>query len=584
MPSIVRFDCFEVDLAAGQHHKRGSNIRLRDQSFQVLALLLERPGQVVTREDLHHRLWADDVFVDFENSLNVAVARLREALGDSADHPRYIETLPRRGYRFIAPVSEGVAAAGPKPIARLLVLPFVNSSGDPSQEYFSDAMTDEVITELSTLDPARLAVLARTTAMHYKQTHKDVARIAREVAVDYVVEGSVRRADGRICLTVQLVRASDQMHVFARRYEADFAGIFDVQRTVARTLAAEIGIVSDLNQPAGGNAFEPPAVRRPTTDLIAYNWYIQGRHHLNAAESPQVWVKVRQCLEAAIARDPLFALAYDALAELWWMAGFVGMIAPRDALAAGIVHASRAVEIDSNLAEAHAMLAQYRKQLEYNWADVRQEMARALELNPASPMVRMRYATTGLMPFGYLDEAVAELERAVDLDPLATYPRIWLQTMLWLGRHYDRAIEQGRIVLELAPTHFIGHWSIGMVYCDAGRVDLAIAAHRKAADLTHDAPIILGWLGRALAQSGDEAGARAILERLRVTQSKAYVPPTSFAWIHIGLGEVDRFFEWMDCAIDARDHMIMPIKTYPFLDPIRDDPRYLALLGKMNLA
>ena len=585
MARLVRFDSYEIDLDAGQIYRRGVRLRLPEQAFRVLAALLEHPGEAVMRDDLRQRLWPDGVFVDFETSLNTAVAKVRDVLGDSATEPRFIETLPKRGYRFIAavlePVATAEAAAAQRP--RLLVLPFVNSSGDPGQEYFSDAVTDEIITELAALAPGELAVIARTTAMRYKGTHKDVSRIGRELTVDYVVEGAARRVDDRVGMTVQLVRVSDQTHVFAKRYDGDLGDIFDLYRSVAQAIGAQIGMasVADDHAPRAAVAARPP--RKPTADLVAYNDYIQGRYYLDRPGSPESSAKARGHLEAAIARDPLFALAYDGLAELWWEAGFFGIVRPRDALPQGTFNALRAVEIDSSLAEAHALLAQYRKQADYNWDAVHREFALALRLNPASPIVLMRHAVTGLMPFGRVEEAAAELERALEVDPLSMWRRFWLVIMLWLGRRYDRAIEQGRLLLDLAPAHFVAHWAIGIVYREAGMFDEAIAANRKAVDLSGSAPVVMGALGFALAQSGDKAGARALIERFRVMPPGVYVPPTGLAWIHLGLGEIDEFFEWMGRAIDERDHFVMPIRTYPFLDRIRGDPRYVGLLRKMNL-
>jgi len=574
---VVRFDCYEFDGAAGQLRKRGSRLHLRDQPLEVLALLLEHPGEVVTREDLHRRLWPHDVIVDFENNLNTAISRLREALGDSAEHPRFIETLPRRGYRFIA----GIEPAPATGRARLLVLPFVNSSGDSSQEYFSDGVTDEIITELSGLAPGSLGVIARTTAMRYKGTHKDVARIGRELSVDWIVEGSARHVEDRLALTVQLIRTSDQTHVFAQRYERALAEMFTLERTIARTVAGHTGAVAP-----GQSEVESRGIRSrtPTHDLVAYNLYVHGRQYLDRGPSPECWVQARQCLEAAIERDPGFALAHDALAELWWDTGVFGVTAPRESLAIGMPHAVRAVEIDGGLAEAHASLAQYLKQVDFNWAEVQREMALALELGPASPIVRKRHAQTFLMPFGRLDEAVHDLELAVDVDPLEVVTRMWLAVMLWLDRQYERAIDVSRLALELEPGHFLGHFTIGIVFREAGMFAEAIAAHRTAVELSGGSPFMLGWLGLALAEGGDRASARAVLDRLRAMPPGACVPPTSLAWIHLGLGEIDQFFQWMDRAIDARDHMITPIKSYPFMDRIRDDPRYIDLLRKMNLS
>lgn len=273
MPGIIRFDCFEVDLVGGQIYRRGTRLPLREQSFRVLAALVERPGQVVTRDELRHRLWPDDVFVDFDNILNSSVARLREVLHDSADRPRFIETVPRRGYRFIAPVSRAPEAeATPSKNPRLLVLPLVNSSGDEGEEYFSDAMTGEIITSIADLAAGHLAVLARTTAMHYKGTRKDIARIGRELSLDYVVEGSAWRAGDRVNLNVQLIRVRDEAHVFAKRYEADAVALFALQRSVATAITEHAGVV---RAGAGAGAASAAGRRRtPTSDPVAYGRYI----------------------------------------------------------------------------------------------------------------------------------------------------------------------------------------------------------------------------------------------------------------------------------------------------------------------
>ncbi len=584
MPKVLRFDRYEVDLAAGQLHKRGVRISLREKSFLVLASLLEHPGQVVTREELRRRLWPEDVFVDFDSNLNTAIARLREALGDSADHPRFIETLPRHGYRFIANVFEAPRAPEPgaAPRVRVVVLPFVNLSGDPAQEYFSDAMTDEIITELAGLAPEQLAVIARTTAMHYKGSHKDVARIGRELGVDYVVEGSVRRADNRVGINAQLIRAKDQTHVWAQRCDAELSDIFKMQGCVAQAIAAQVGITRFAAQVPVGDAASGRATRKPTEDLVAYNEYIQGRYHL-AKLTPEAFAKARQHFEEAIARDPNFALAYDSLAEIYWWFGYFGFMRPLDAFSAGVLYAVRALEIDNTLAETHALLAQYHKQLDYNWPEVHREMARALALNPNSPLVRVRYAFNALMPHGRLEEAVAELEFALEFDPLSTYFRTALAITLLLWRRYDRAIDEARRLLELDPSAYWGYLVIGSCYREQRMFDDAIAADRRAVELSGDSAAMLGWLGLSLGLGGKKVEARGLLKRLHGMATQAYMPPTSFAWIHFGLGEIDSAFEWLDRAIDGRDQFMMPIKSYAFFDPIRSDPRFLTLLRKMNL-
>jgi len=593
MANIVRFDCYEADLDSGQLYKHGVKVKLRDQSFQVLASLLEHPGEVVRRDELRRRMWPDEVFVDFDNSLNTAVARLREALCDSAEQPRFIETLPKRGYRFIGDTRAPPPAAAEPQIrrARLVVLPFVNLSGNPAQEYLSDAMTDEMITALASLAPEKLAVIARTTAMHYKGSHKDVARIGRELGVDYVVEGTLRHSEEQVAINVQLIKTSDQAHLFARRYEAELRDIFHMQSSVAQDIATHIdapGVADEVQ----GRLTRAHSKKVPTENLAAYNEYIQGKYLLERLTS-EAMTGAKQHLEEAIRRDPEFALAHMALADFYTWLGYSGYMRPKDAYAIGLTHAQRAVKIDETLAEAHAVLAEYHKQLDYNWPAAEREMARALELNPASPFVRFCHALVILMPHNRMDEAVAELERALELDPLAALTRTWLGVMWLLARDYDRAIDEARALVELEPSSCWPPFIIGIAHrqkyfeaCARGErhpdwAEEAIAGHLRAVELAPGLDHILGWLGLALGVCGREAEARAVLERLR--RSERYVLPTSIAHIHFGLGEIDAAFEWFDRAVEERDQMMMPILSYAHFDPIRNDPRFAALLHKIKL-
>lgn len=593
MSGIVRFESYEVDLSAGQLRKRGIKINLRDQSFQVLAALLEHAGKVVTREELQRRLWHGDVFVDFDNNLNTAVARLRGALCDSSDHPRFIETLPRRGYRFMARVSEAPALPQPIPAsrARLVVLPFVNLSGDPAQDYFSDAMTDEIITALASLAPEQLAVIARTTAMHYKGSHKDVAHIARELNVDYVVEGGVRRTEDQVAINVQLIQTGDQAHLFAKKYDPEMRDVFAVQSSIAHDIATHIdapGVADEVH----ARLTWAHSRRQPTENLAAYNEYIQGRY-LAERLIPEEMAKAKQHFEDAIGRDPEFALAHMALADLYTWLGYKGYMRPRDAYAIGVTYALRAVQIDDTLAEAHAVLAEYHKQLDYDWPAAEREMARALELNRTSPFVRFCHALVILMPHNRVDEAVAELEGALESDPLAVGTRCWLGIMLLLAREYDRAIDEARVMLELEPNSCWPPFITGIAYRQKyfeesvrGNVrpdfaEKAIAGHRRAVELAAGADHLLAWLGFALGVCGRKAEARAVLEQFQ--RSEHYILPTNFAHVHLGLGEIDAAFEWFDHAVEERDQNMMPILSYAHFDPLRADPRFAALLRKMNL-
>ncbi len=575
---VIRFGEFEVDLQAGRLFKRGVKVKLREQLFVVLTMLLEHTGEVVTREQLQRRLWPGDVFVDFEINLNTIIARLREALGDSAEHPRYIETLPKRGYRFLATAFECAASETiPQQRIRIVVLPFSNVSGNPAEEYFSDAMTDELITALCQIAPEHLAVIARTTAMHYKHSEKVVARIGRELGVDYVVEGGVRRSDDQVAMNVQLIQTTDQTHVFARKYDAELPDVFSLQTRVAEDIAAHIPSLSGF---LGGGRMR----KKPTEDLQAYQLYRQGRHHMYK-ETMQGLDKAKQCFEEAIARDPRFALAYDALSELYWWTGFFGYLPPRQAYSVGLWAALRAVEIDPTLAETHSLLGQYRVRQKgvYNWPEVRREMTLAMDLDPSSPLVRMRYAVGDLLPHGQLKEAIAQIKCGLEFDPLSCSLHIWLSVFLWLSRDYDQAMREARFIEKLDPEFYLAEMVIGNVCRESGMLKEAIAAHRRAVELSGGVPQMLGLLGLDMARSGNTAEARSLLQRLQATASQAYVSPTSFAWIHLGLGEIDDAFLWMEKSIDEGDAFIIPIMTYPFLDPLRSDPRFFALLHKMNL-
>jgi len=584
--NVVRFDCYEVDLSAGRLLKRGVRMRLREQSFQLLAALLEHPGQVVTREHLRRLLWQDNVFVDFDNNLNAVVAHLREVLSDSADHPRFVETLPKRGYRFIADVYTPPAAAEPKVSrARLVVLPFANLNGDPAQEYFSDAVTDEVITTLASLAPEHLAVIARTTAMHYKGSHKDVARIARELGVDYVVEGGVRRIEDRLGINAQLIQTSDQAHLFARKYDAAMRDVFSLYRCIAQDIAACLPCIPDRLR--AQVPVSDRAIRKPTESLTAYNEYIKGRYEM-WKWTPDSVGKAKQHFEAALAHDPKFALACDCLANLYWYLGFWGFGPPDEMEPIRRFYALRAVELDPTLAETSALIAFHPEKCHhigpyaYNWAETEKEMEQARGLHPNSPFLRVGYASV-LIVLGNAEKAAAELECALESDPLSLEVRFWLAEALFFSRQYKRALEQGQQLAELEPEYQLAYMVLGHAYLGLQRFEESVAALRRAGEISGEFPLMLGWLGLACGLGGYTEEARTVLERLRVIAGQRFVLPTSFAWIHLGLGEIDDAFRWMDRAIDRNDGWIPALKSYPFLDPLRADPRFHALLRKLNL-
>jgi TolB-like protein/tetratricopeptide (TPR) repeat protein len=587
---VVCFGSFEADLQSGELRKRGIRLGLRTQSFQVLAALLQRPGQLVTREYLQRVLWRDEVFVDFDNNLNAVVCHLREVLNDSAEHPRFIETLPKRGYRFIG---ETYVPPEPQPKPerlRLVVLPFLDMS-EPAQEYLGNSITDEIITALASMSPQELAVIARTSSMHYKDTRKDVAHIARELNVSYVVEGGIRRENEHISVNVQLIECRSQSHVFARRYEVPWHDVLQLHTVMARDLAAHLGVAGIAAEAHRTSAWLSNR-KPPTTKISAYNEYIEGRY-LAERLIPEEMAKAKQHFANAIRFDPEFALAHMAMADLYSWMGYKGYMRPIDAYSAGIGYALRAVELNDTLAEAHAVLASYHKQLDYNWPAAERCMERAIALNPTSPFVKYCNAMVILMPHSRIDEAVAELRGALESDPLDTGIRCWLGIMLLLGRNYEAGIKEAKCMLELEPNScwppFIEGIAYRQMYFEESLrgnfkpefAAASIAGHRRAVELAPGAEHLLAWYGFALGVCGKKEEARNILTQFK--RSEHYILPTNFAHLYLGLGEIDTAFAWFDRAVEERDQNMMPILSYAHFDPLRSDPRFGELLCKMKL-
>jgi adenylate cyclase len=465
---------------------------------------------------------------------------------------------------------------------RLLVMPFHNLTGDPGQEYFSDAITDEIITALTNLAPERLAVLARGTSLHYKKSRKDLVSISRELDVDYLVEGGVRRAGDQLVANVQLIQGSDQTHLLAKKYEGSMSDLFVLQNDIAQAIAVHLPVLAEYAPTPTKSPHRDPDFA--TEKLAAYNEYIQARYQINMAKtSPGEIALAKQHLERALALDPLFAPAHDCLAEVCWYLGYLGIVSPRKSFSTGIVHALRALEIDNLRAETHALLGQFHKTAEYNWPEVHREMSIARQLNPNSPLVKMRYAVSELMPQGQLEEAIAELEGVLESDPLSILPRAWLGIVLVLARQFERGIENGLKMLEIDPTSAMAHFVLGLCHKYLNRTEEELACLRRAAELSGGGVMVLAWLGMALVDCGEIAEAREVLHHLYDMAVEKYVSPCSFAWIHLALGEIDTAFTWLGRAVEECDQLMMPIKNYHFLDPIRGDPRFAVLLRQMNL-
>jgi TolB-like protein/tetratricopeptide (TPR) repeat protein/predicted Ser/Thr protein kinase len=455
--------------------------------------------------------------------------------------------------------------------ASVAVLPFANMSGAKEDDYLCDGLAEEIINALTRIPELR--VIARTSAFVVGHLGLDVREAGARLGVETILEGSVRRAGTRVRVTAQLVSTRDGSHLWSERYDRELTDLLVLEDDVAAAIAERLR--GGLGR-AGG---ERP---RPVVDAEAHAAFLEGRHHF-AKGTPEGLAKAAACYQRAIEREPGFAIAYDSMAELHWFLGFFGNVPPRDAFSTSTWYALRALELDDTLAETHALLGMLRKELDYNWAEVDREFHRALELNPDSPLVRLRYAISGLMPHGRVAEAMAEIEGIVPLDPLSLHTRWWLAVMANFSRKLDRLAEEAQHMLALDPNHFLGHWALGMHRDAIGAGAEAVAALERAHELSGGVPFTLGFLAYACGRAGRADKARALLEGACEAAKTGYVPPSTFALGHIGLGDWDAAFEWLDRAVEGRDPLVMPIKSYLFLDPVRDDPRYRALLHKMNL-
>jgi TolB-like protein/DNA-binding winged helix-turn-helix (wHTH) protein/Flp pilus assembly protein TadD len=627
-PNVVSFGAYEFNPFSKELRKEGMRVRLEGQPLAILQILLERPGELVTREELQKKLWPGDTFVDFEHSLNAAVKRLRAALNDSADQPRYIETLARRGYRLVAPVSGFVAepesekavlvpgksrARAPigfrrrflwlvaaaavcvigiavwgwrqwrnrpatpavSAVRSLAVLPLENLSGDPSQEYFADGMTEELIGRLSNIHGLR--VISRTSAMHFKNTQLSVPEIAKTLGVDAIVEGSVIREGSQIRVHAQLIRGATDEHIWAEEYQREYRSLLALQEEVARNIAERIEISLTPQERASLASTYPVSPE-------AYEDYLKGRYYFNQ-RTEDALNKSIGCFQQAIARNPSYALAYSGLADAYALLGFRGGFPSKDALSRAKAAALKAIELDDTLAEPHASLAFIVETHEWDWATAEREYKRALELNPGDPRAHHWYAGY-LMYVGRFEDGISEARRARDLDPLSLPVNNALAGRLLVAGRYDEALEQVQKTLELNPHFAPAHQTLGWVYLNKGKHAEAIQEFQQALQLsgTDDTDLVLD-LGFAYATAGNREEARRILAKLKKLHERGLVPSGSIAILYGALGELDEAFAWLEKAYEERDPQLTYLKVPGRrFEPLRHDPRFKKLLLRMGLA
>ena len=618
----IRVGEWDLDLQTGELRKLGAALRLQEQPLQILQMLLERPGKVVGREDMRKRIWPADTFVDFDHGLYSAIKRLRDALGDSTQKPIYIETLSRRGYRLIAPVTTppdgsasqtataeeafprvgtivpggfgrpAIAILGgavllgavllgtnadnfrarlfgrsmAKPVTSLAVLPLENLSADPEQEYFADGMTDELITDLAQL--GELRVISRTSAMHYKGTQKTLPQIARELNVDAVVEGTVTRTGDRVRLRAQLIRVVDDRHLWAQAYDREYRDVLLLQSEAARDIANQIRIKLLPGEPA--RAVNPEA----------YEAYLRGRHELDAATSEPDFERSILSFELAIAKDPQSALGYAGLAD-----SYVALSdyyrAPREVMPKAKDAARKALELDEKLSEAHDALGWLELIYDWNWPAAEQHLKRAIELNSGNALAHDHYANY-FSSFGRHAEAFAESQRAQALDPLSFVIHANSGFYLYMGRQFDRAIEQEHRALELEPNCYTCRTYLALAYAQRGQFAEALREARRVR-LPEATPIDLATAASVIAGAGERAEAERLLRDLRQVVKKRFVCPYEIATTYLALGKRDEAFGWLEKAYEARSICMAWLRVDPRLDPLRSDPRFQDLVRRVGL-
>lgn len=569
---LARFGDFEVNLQSGELRRNGLKIKLPNQSFHALSLLLENPGEVLTRTELAHKLWAGDTFVDFDAGLNSVIRRLRAALGDLANNPRFIETLPRHGYRFLARVKRESQEDVRSPIESLAVLPLVNLTGDSNQEYFVDGMTDALITRLAQIGALR--VISRTSAMHYKGTQKKLPEIAGELSVDAVVEGTVTRSGGRVRITAQLIHAPTDHHLWAGHYERQATDVLLLQAELASAIAQEIQVRVTPQEQA----------RLASGRLVnseAYEAYLRGRLHWNK-RTEEGMKKGLELFQQALAKDSSYALSYAGVAESYNMMGYWGVAPPCDVSPKAKSAAIKGLEIDSSLAEAHTALAWTLFGYDWDWAAAERELRRAIELNPGYATAHQWYSHL-LIYQGRAAEAFAAVQRTLHLDPLSLIMNSNAAGIYVLGHLWEEAEKNANSAVELESNFAPPHLFLGRVYEETGRPQEAMGEFDKAVALSGGATHYLSGLGHCLALGGHNIEARKVLAQLDEMAKQRYVSPYDFAVVYAGMRQTESVFAWLEKAYEDRSTWLAKVKADARFDLFHSDPRFQQLVMRLGL-
>jgi TolB-like protein/DNA-binding winged helix-turn-helix (wHTH) protein/Flp pilus assembly protein TadD len=627
---VLRFDNFELDLRAAELRKNGVKLRLQGQPIQVLAKLLNCAGDLVTREELRAQIWPAETFVDFDHGLHNAISRIREVLGDSAETPRFIETLPRRGYRFIGSVEKDAVvepslparneAASEVPVAAvrtrvsatprttliaallaivviaaalvvapalshrppavplvrsIAVLPLDNFSGDPAQEYFVDGMTDELITDLAKIGALR--VISRTSVMRYKGTKKGLPEIARELNVDGIIEGSVVRSGQRVRITAQLLYGPTDRHLWAETYERDLGDVLSLQSEVAQAIAQQVRAQVTPQQRANLRSARP-------VNPEAYDSYLRGRYYLsNQFTAAQPLNVAKGYFEQALRKDPEFALAYSGLADSHVYLAFFGKGAPSSSFRSAEEALQHALTLDDRIGEAHDTQGVLDWRYNWNWDAAEREFNQALILSPSYSCAHEDRAEY-LAFRGRRGEAKAEMTKVLEFDQ-GVSSSLTEEGVDYLLRDFEGLVEASRRGVASNPNEWVEHYYLGVGYEGTGKRLDAISEYQKAVKMSDGDRNATAALASAYAGVGRTAETRKILRDFEQESESTYISPYLIATLHAGLGEKDKAFESLEKAYQEKSaDLSWHLKADLRLDNLRTDPRYQDLLHRVGVS
>ena len=559
MSSSVRFGAFEVDLEGRRLLKKGKPITLREQSFQVLTALMEHPGELVTREELRRRLWPSDTFVDFEVALNSAVSRLRDALGDSAGSPSFIETIPKRGYRFVVPIPRRPAIA---------VMPFVNQTGDARDEYFSDGLTDELIRALSRVPGLR--VTAGSVVFRFKGQRRDARQIGAELGVEAVLEGSVWRTEDRIRINVSLVGTRDGFNLWAQRFDSNLADVFTIQDEVCTSVAEAMHI-----RPASQSPKAHPS------NAAAYMLYLKGAYILKKRR-PQSIQRAFQYQQEAIRLEPDWADPYSSAAMSFIVRAIYGEMPPAAALREAEALVSKGLTLDENSAVLLSTLGMLRM-MQWRWGDSEKAHRRALSLEPGNAFPHQT-CTIFCSFLSRHDEAVFHASKAVELDPLDLMTNFRVVQANCYARRYDEAVRAGRIAIELTPDSPYTCFYLALSLAALGSNEEGWEVATMGRKLAGGMPLGEGYFGYLAGVLGHTVEAREVVDKLKARREKGFSPALPIAWTYLGLGESTEAMPWLGKALAEHDPFLGSLVVHPAYDRIRDQPEFRRLTRELNLS